>query len=87
MLRLQPLLFGLSTPLSFLLVHLVLVLIAFLGLIESYLNGNQVLIHPMNHMLVGALNHHLVLMVSLDSIEGAGSIFETIGLTLKSILD
>ena len=67
-LGLKSLLLGLSTSLGFLHVDLVLVFIAVLIFVEPDLNGDQVGIHAMDHVLVLTLHHHLVLVVRLDTI-------------------
>ena len=52
MLSLQPLLLSLSVLVGLLLVDLRLVLVAILSLVEADLNGDQVALHPCNHVLV-----------------------------------
>ena len=69
MLSLQSLLFGLSVLVSLLLEDSLLVLKTILSLVEAYLDGDQVSLHAVDHMLVGALHHHLVLVGVLDPIQ------------------
>ena len=61
-LGLESLLFGLSMTFSLLGVHLMLILITILSFIEADLDSDQVLVHPLNHMLILPLYHHLVLV-------------------------
>ena len=68
-LGLESLLLGLSMTLSLLGVHLMLILITILSFIEADLDSDQVLVHPLNHMLILPLYHHLVLVSVIDTIE------------------
>ena len=86
-LGLEPLLLGLSMPLSLLSVHLMLVLITILRIIELDLDSNQVLVHPLNHMLVLPLYHHLVLVSVVDAVKDILSIAKTRFLVAVLILN
>ena len=77
-LSLQSLLLGLSILVSFLLEYLSLVLIAVLSLIEADLDGDQVTLHTIDHVLIGALDHHLVLVSVLDAIKSVFGVRKTI---------
>ena len=76
-LGLEPLLLGLSITLGLLSVHLMLVLITILRIIELDLDSDQVLVHPLNHMLVLPLYHHLVLVSVVDAVKDILSIAKT----------
>ena len=69
MLSLHSLLLGLPILISFLLVDLLLVFVTILSFVELDLNSNKVSFHPMDHVLVRSLNHHLMLMGLLDIIQ------------------
>ena len=76
-LSLQSSLLSLTVFLSFVSVHLLLVLVAITKLVEPDLNRNEVSLHAVDHMLVGALHHHLPIVSVLDSIEGLLGVVET----------
>ena len=87
MLGLEPLLLGLSMTLGLLSVHLMLVLITILSIIELDLDSDQVLVHPLNHMLVLPLYHHLVLVSVVDAVKDILSIGKTRFLVVVLILN
>ena len=61
-LGLESFLLGLPVLVRLLLVNLLLVLEAVLRFVEADLNGNEVGLHAMRHMLILALDHHLVVV-------------------------
>ena len=77
MLGLKSLLFGLSTSFGFFHINLVLVFVAVLVFVEPDLDGYQVGIHAMDHVLVLTLHHVLVLVVRLDTVERVLGVGET----------
>ena len=86
-LGLEPLLLGLSMTLGLLSVHLMLVLITILSIIELDLDSDQVLVHPLNHMLILPLHHHLVLVSVVDTVKDILSIAKTRFLVVVLILN
>ena len=86
-LGLEPLLLGLSMTLGLFSVHLMLVLITILSIIELDLDSDQVLVHPLNHMLVLPLYHHLVLVSVVDTVKDILSIGKTRFLVVVLILN
>ena len=86
-LGLKPLLLGLSMTLGLFSVHLMLVLITILSIIELDLDSDQVLVHPLNHMLVLPLYHHLVLVSVVDTVKDILSIGKTRFLVVVLILN
>ena len=77
-LGLETLLLGLSVLVRFLLVHLLLILETVLSLVEANLDGDQVLLHAMDHVLVATLHHHLVLVCVLDSVKSLPGLAQAI---------
>lgn len=68
-LGLQTFLLGLSVSVRFFLVDLLFILETLLSLIESDLNGNEVGLHAVDHVLVLPLHHHLVVVGLFDLVE------------------
>ena len=68
-LRLEPLLLRMPMPFGLLLVNSLLVLVTILGLIEPDLNGYQVLIHAVDHVLTLALDHFGLVVLVLDRLQ------------------
>ena len=64
-----------------------LVLITILSIIELDLDSDQVLVHPLNHMLVLPLYHHLVLVSVVDTVKDILSIGKTRFLVVVLILN
>ena len=69
MLSLELLLFGLAVTLGFLHVDGVLVLVAILCLIEANLDGDQVCVHPVDHVLSLAFDHLGLVVLVLDGLK------------------
>lgn len=86
-LSLEALLLGLSVLVTLLLEDSLLVLVAILGLIETDLDSDQILLHAVNHVLVAALHHHLVLVGVLDPIQGLSRVLQAIGLPEDGVFD
>ena len=86
-LGLKALLLCLSALISFILVDLLLVLMASLALIELNLDGDQIRLHALDHMLVRPLDHHLVLVRVLDLIKLALGAFKAISLSHHTIFN
>jgi len=80
-LRLQSLLLGLTVFLGFLLENLLLVLEALRRFVLPDLNGNQVRLHAVDHVLVGPLHHQLVLVRVLDSLQSVHGVLEAVCLS------
>ena len=86
-LGLETLLLGLSVLVTLFLENLLLVLVAILSLIETDLNCDQVLLHAVNHVLIAALYHHLVLVSVLDPVKSLSRVAQTIGFTVNRVFD
>lgn len=86
-LGLETLLLGLSVLVTLFLENLLLVLVAILSLIETDLNRDQVLLHAVNHVLIAALYHHLVLVSVLDPVKSLSRVAQTIGFTENRVFD
>lgn len=69
MLSLETFLLSLSVSFSLLLVDLVFILEAILRLIESDLNGDEIRLHAMDHVLVLPLHHHFVVVGLFDLVQ------------------
>ena len=87
MLGLKSLLLGLSVLIRLFLVDLSLVLVAVLCLVEADLDGNQITLHATDHVQVGALHHHLVLVRVLYTVKGALSVRHVTRLVCIALLD
>ena len=86
-LGLETLLLGLSVLVTLFLENLLLVLVAILSLIETDLNRDQVLLHAVNHVLIAALYHHLVLVSVLDPVKSLSRVAQTIGFTENRVFN
>ena len=72
-LRLQSLLLGVPIPLRFFHVYCLFVFIAVLGLVEADLDGNEVGVHAMDHVLSLPFDHFGLIMLifyGLESVQG-----------------
>ena len=69
MLRLELLLLGLAVTLGFFHVDGVLVFVAILRLIEPNLDGDQIGVHSMDHMLSLAFDHLCLIMLVLNCLQ------------------
>lgn len=83
----KPLLLGLPVLVRLFLVDLLLVFVAVLGLVEPDLNGDEVLVHAVDHVFILPLNHHLVRVGVLDPIEPVLGAGKAVGLAEDVILN
>ena len=67
--------------------HLLLIFVTVAELIELDLNSNQVRLHAVDHVLIGALRQHLLLVLVLDVIEVVLRILQAARLPEDLILD
>ena len=86
-LRLKPRLLGLAVLLGLVHEDLLLVLVTVALLVESDLNRNQVRLHPVDHVLVGALHHHLPVVRVLNTVQLFLRCGEAMGLAAGVIFD
>lgn len=86
-LRLQSLLLRLAVLVSLLLVDRLLVLITILRLVESDLNGDEVRVHAVDHVLSLAFDHFGLVVLVLDRLELVEGVVEAICLAADSVLD
>ena len=86
-LRLKSLLLGLAIFVSLLVCNCLLGFVAFLELLSLDLRCDQVLMHPIDHMLVTPLHHQLVVMGLLDIFKPAPGYMEPIGLPHVLLFD
>ena len=86
-LRLKSLLLGLAIFVSLLVCYCLLGFVAFLELLSLDLCGDQVLMHPIDHMLVTPLHHQLVVMSLLDVFEPTPCYMEPVSLPHVLLFD
>lgn len=84
---LEPFLFGLPVLVSLFLVNLLFVLEALLCFVEADLNGNEVSLHTVHHVLILALDHELVVICVLNFIKLFLGIAQTSCLAHNLFLD
>ena len=77
----------LSVPVGLLLVDLLLVLEAVCAVVEPDLNRNEVLVHALDHVLVLALGHHLVVVLLFDRVQVVPGVAKPVGFAHNFLLD
>ena len=86
-LRLQSCLLSLAVLLRLVHEDLLFVLVTVAQFVESDLNCNEVRLHPVDHVLVGALHHHLSVVRVLDTVQLFFRCSQSVGLAAGVILD
>ena len=86
-LRLQSLLLRLAVLVSFLLVDRLFVLITILRLVEPDLNGDEVRVHAVDHVLSLAFDHFGLVVLVFDRLELVEGVVEAVCLAANTVLD
>ena len=86
-LRLQSLLLRLAVLVSLLLVDRLFVLITILRLVEPDLNGDEVRVHAVDHVLSLAFDHFGLVVFVFDRLELVEGVVEAVCLAADTVLD